>query len=143
MAEERDDPLDRLLHAVELPEGRVGPDRPVHEDPAEARSLGGVHEFGLADRREDALCGRGVHQGLVATGLQVLGERHLRVAAGLVPSGEALEKCAQPREVTSDTAIVIVGIWERRGGACECLKRVSSNVPQREHGLRKPPGVEN
>ncbi len=92
VAEERDDPLDRLLHAVEFTERRIGPDRPVHEDPAEARILGGIHEFRLADRRQDALGGRGVHQRLVATGLEILGERHLRVAAGLVASGEALEK---------------------------------------------------
>ncbi len=34
VAEETDDPLDRLLHAVEFAERRIHPDRPVHENPA-------------------------------------------------------------------------------------------------------------
>ena len=92
MAEERDDPLDRLLHAEEFVEGRIGPDRPVHEDAAEARILRGVDEFRLADRVEDPLGGAGVHQRFVAARLKEFGERHLRVAARFVPAGEALEK---------------------------------------------------
>ena len=37
VAEEADDALDRLLEAVEILEGRIDLQRPVHEDPAEAR----------------------------------------------------------------------------------------------------------
>ena len=39
VAEEADDPLDRLFHAVEFGERRIDPDRPVHEDAAEPRIL--------------------------------------------------------------------------------------------------------
>ena len=39
MLEERDDLLDRVLHAVELAERGIAPDDAVAEDAAEARSL--------------------------------------------------------------------------------------------------------
>ena len=50
VAEEGDDALDRLFHAVEIGERRVDPDGPVHEDAAEPGVLGGVDELRLADR---------------------------------------------------------------------------------------------
>jgi hypothetical protein len=40
--EEADDPLNRFLHTVELGEGWIGADGPVHEDPSEPRILCGV-----------------------------------------------------------------------------------------------------
>ena len=49
MPEEADDALDRLLEAVEVLEGRIDLEGPVHEDAAEPRILGGVDELGLAD----------------------------------------------------------------------------------------------
>ena len=102
VAEERDDALDRLLHAVEFGEGGVDPDRPVHEDAAEARILRRVHEFRLADRLEDALGGGGVHQRIVAAGLEIFGEAHLRIATRLVATGEALEQVVRRRHRLSD-----------------------------------------
>ena len=68
VAEEADDPLDRLLHAVELGEGGIAPDRPVHEDPPEARIPRGVDHLGLADRGEDALRGSRIEHRVLAAG---------------------------------------------------------------------------
>jgi hypothetical protein len=51
VAEEADDPLDRLFHAVEILESRIDLHRPVHEDPAEPRVLAGIDHDRLADRR--------------------------------------------------------------------------------------------
>ena len=66
VAEEADDPLDRLFHAVEFGERRIDPDGAVHEDAAEARVLRGVDHLRLADRGQQAL-GRGrVHHRIVA-----------------------------------------------------------------------------
>ena len=87
VAEEADDPLDRLFHAVEFGERRIDPDRPVHEDAAESRVLRGIDHLRLADRGEQAL-GRGrVHHRVVAAGFKILGKRHLRFAMRLEASG--------------------------------------------------------
>ena len=84
MAEEADDPLDRLFHAVELGEGRIDPDRAVHEDAAEARVLRGVDELRLADRRQQPLGGAGIHHRIVAATLQILAEGEFVLAASFV-----------------------------------------------------------
>jgi hypothetical protein len=57
VAEEADDPLDRLLHAVELGEGRVDADGPVHEDPPKPDILGGIDDHRLANGLEDTFRG--------------------------------------------------------------------------------------
>ena len=80
MAEEADDPLDRLLHAVELAEGGIHPDGAVHENAAEAGILRGVHHLRLADRGEQALGRGGVHHRVVAARFQIFGQRHLSFA---------------------------------------------------------------
>ena len=84
MAEEADDALDRLLHAVELGEGRIDPDRPVHEDAAEALVARGVDELRLADGRQQPLRGAGMHQGIVPATLQILAEGEFMLAASFV-----------------------------------------------------------
>ena len=103
VAEERDDPLDRLLHAVELGEGRVDPDRAVHEHAAEAGIARGVDHLRLANGIEDALGGRCVHQRIVAAGLEIFGERHLRVAARFIAASEALEQVVRRVQRHSNT----------------------------------------
>ena len=77
VAEEADDPLDRLFHAVELGEGRIEPDRAVHEDAAEAGVLGRVDHLGLADRGQQSLGGVGVSHRVVSTRLQIFRHRHV------------------------------------------------------------------
>ena len=57
VAEEADDALDRLLHAVELGEGRVNLDRAVEEDAAEPGVGLGVDGGRLPDGRQHALRG--------------------------------------------------------------------------------------
>ena len=51
VAEEADEALDRVLHAVEAGEGRIRPDRTVQKDTAKAWVLGRVNRLGLTDRR--------------------------------------------------------------------------------------------
>ena len=50
VAEEADDALDRLFHAVEAGEGRIDPHRAVQKDTAKARVLGRVNHLRLTDR---------------------------------------------------------------------------------------------
>src|SRR3546814_4999190 len=76
--------LDRLFHAVELGEAGVGPDRPVHEDAAQALVLRRIDDRGFADGRQQAFRGAGVHHGVASTPLQIIGQRHLRLPAGFV-----------------------------------------------------------
>jgi predicted GNAT family acetyltransferase len=61
--------------------GRVFMNRTIRVYPAFAEFYGMEENFRLADRIEDALGGRGVHQRVVAARLEILRERHLRVAA--------------------------------------------------------------
>ena len=50
MTEEADDALDRVFHAVEAGEGRIGAHRTVQKDTAKARVLGRVNHLRLTDR---------------------------------------------------------------------------------------------
>ena len=105
VAEEADDPLDRLFHAVELGEGRIDPDRPVHEDAAEPRVLRGIDQLRLADRRQDALGGGGVHHRIFAAAFQIIRQRHFRLAAGFVGLRESGEEVGlRKHRVPSDSA---------------------------------------
>ncbi len=59
MLEEGDDLLDRVLHAVELAEGRIDPDDLVEKQAGQPRIVVGIHQFGLTNGGEHALgCGR-------------------------------------------------------------------------------------
>jgi hypothetical protein len=84
IAEEADDALDGLLHAVEVLKGRVDLDGPVEEDASQTLVLGGIEDIGLADGGNQPLAGGGVHQGVVAAGLQIGRQRHFRFLAFLI-----------------------------------------------------------
>ena len=92
VAEEADDHLDRLFHAVEFGEGRIDPDRAVHEDAAEPRILRGIDELRLADGRQDALRSACIHHGIGAAPFQVFRQGHLRLAAGFIGLQETREQ---------------------------------------------------
>ena len=80
MAEEPDDPLDRLLHAVEFGEGRIAADGPVGENPAKPRITRGVDDLGLADRSQQALGRAAVHPRIAAALLEIRLQRDLGIA---------------------------------------------------------------
>ncbi|MCY1295072.1 hypothetical protein D9M70_443940 [compost metagenome] len=69
--EERDDLLDRVLHAVEIAEGRIDADDLVEEQPGQPRIVVGIHQFWLADRGEHALGGGRVGSGILLADLQI------------------------------------------------------------------------
>jgi hypothetical protein len=72
MLEEGDDLLDRVFHAVELPEGRIDLDDLVEEQPRQPRIVMRVHQLRLTDRGEHALGGGGIGGAVLLTDLQVL-----------------------------------------------------------------------
>ena len=84
VAEEADDPLDRLLHPVEIRERRIDLDRAVHEDAAEPRILARVDHLRLADRLQHALGGAGVVRRIVGTFAEVFLERVLDLSPVVV-----------------------------------------------------------
>ena len=55
-----DDLLDRLFHAVEVLEGRIGLDHLVGEDARQTRVLPGIDQFRLTDGGQHALGGTGI-----------------------------------------------------------------------------------
>ena len=91
LPEEGDDPLDRFLHAVELGEGGIHPDRAVHEYAAAAGILRGVHHLRLADGGQQPLVRRGIHERVRLAPVQELGNRHQRFA----PCFEASRICVK------------------------------------------------
>ena len=72
--EEADDALDRVLHAEEAGHRGIELDRAIEEDAPEALILAGVDDGRLADRRDHALGGRRIHRGIVAAGLEIVGQ---------------------------------------------------------------------
>ena len=72
MLEEGDDLLDRIFHAVELPEGRVDLDDFVEEQPRQPRIVVSVHQFGLSDCGEHALSGGRVGGRVFFADIQIL-----------------------------------------------------------------------
>ena len=98
LPEEGDDPLDRFLHAVELGEGGIHPDRPVHEDAADAGILGGVHHLGLANRGEQPLMRRGIHERVGLAPFQELGNRHQRFAPCFEASRISVKQVSRHRD---------------------------------------------
>src|SRR5689334_15842123 len=117
MAEESDDPLDRLFHAVKILEGRIDPDRPADEDPADARPLAGVDELRLADRGEHALGRARIRHRLACASLQIVLKRHLRFLLALVePSKETGELIVRvhdrPRRSGPSTPCIYLALTE-------------------------------
>ncbi len=72
MAEERDDLLDAFFHPVKVGEGRIAADDLVGEDARQARVAGGIDQFGLADRQQQALGSTGVGAGVALAEVQIL-----------------------------------------------------------------------
>jgi hypothetical protein len=87
VSEIADQPLDGVLHAVEVVERRVDLDGAVHEDAAEPGVLGGVDDLGLADRRNHPLGGRRACHRVGSAELQVLHQTQFRLLAGLIGLG--------------------------------------------------------
>ena len=90
--EERDDLLDRVLHAVELAEGRIAPDDAVAEDAREARVVARVDELGLADGGQHALGGGRVGRRIPLAQLEVFLEAHFLVLRGRIAGSKLLQK---------------------------------------------------
>ena len=86
MAEEGDDSLERVLHAVELGEGRVDADGAIEENPSEPGVPRRVDELWLADGAQHSFCWPGVAAGIVAAGLKIVPEAHFGFAT-LVAEG--------------------------------------------------------
>ena len=82
--EEADDALDRLFEAVEVLEGRIDLEGPVHEDAAEPRVLGRIDELRLADRRDHALGSAGIHRRIGPAAFQVFPQRQPVLLLALV-----------------------------------------------------------
>ena len=107
MPEEPDDPLDRLLHAVEILEGGIDLDGPVHEDAAEARILAGVDHQRLADGLQQPLGGAGIKRRVVGAGAQVVFQRKLHLAPVLIDARvESEDAFVEPHLFTSNDSAV-------------------------------------
>ena len=91
MAEIADDPLDRVLHAVEIGEGRIDLDRAVDEDAAQPLVVAGIDQRRLADRRHHALRRRRIHGPVVAARQKILLEAHLLLRLAAVDFGKEVE----------------------------------------------------
>ena len=102
VAEEADDPLDRILHAVELGKGGIDPDGPVHEDPAKARILGGIHDLRVADGRQEPLRSARIQHRVVAAALEVFGKGQLSLAMRFVRAQETCEQITRVKHHASD-----------------------------------------
>src|SRR5215468_4522108 len=92
MPEERDDALDRLLHAEKSGEGRIAAYGPVQKNSAKARVLGRVDHLGLADGCQYPLRRVGAAHRIAAAGLQILRDRHVRLPARLERAGKGVEE---------------------------------------------------
>ena len=91
MLEIGDQMLDRLLHAVELGEGRIAPDHLVLEDAAQTRIVAGVDQLRLADRHQQPLGRAGVGRGVGLAQLQILVQAQHLLAGGFVAGLIAFE----------------------------------------------------
>ena len=90
--EERDDLLDRVLHAVELAERRIAPDDAVAEDSPEVRVVAGVDLLGFADARQHPLGGGRIGGRFPLAQLEVVLETHFLVLRGRVIRPEFVEQ---------------------------------------------------
>ena len=84
MAEVADDPLDRLLHAVEIGEVWIDPDGPVHEDAAKTRIVARIDDFGLADRGQHPFGRARIGHRLARAAFEIVLDGHLRLFLAVV-----------------------------------------------------------
>ena len=165
MAEEADDTLDRLFHAIEFVEGGIHPDRAVHEDAPQPRILRRIHHLRLADRREQALGRGGVHHRVIAAGFQIFGDAHQGLAASVIVPRIRVKKARHTRpprclafrpgaylqDGDSRTALEMAEASNRRERAQDFVnsrRRACRGPPAHSHagaaasrtrGLREPP----
>src|SRR6185437_308169 len=92
MAEISHDPLDRLLHAVEIGEGRIDADRAIHENATHPRVAAGVDDLRLADCSKHPFGSAGVSHRLAGATLQVILKRHLSLFLAVVQLREETEQ---------------------------------------------------
>ncbi|MNT18444.1 hypothetical protein D3C72_1536550 [compost metagenome] len=107
--EERDDLLDRVLHAVEIAEGRIDADDLVEEQPGQPRIVVGIHQFWLADRGEHALGGGRVGSGILLADLQIFLDGVFLFLAGFEARSVMAENVhtSLPSEFTSEAKVVL------------------------------------
>ena len=91
VSEKPDDPLDGLLHAEKIMEGRITLDCAVEEDAAEPQVLAGIHQLRLADGRNHPLGGTRMHQRIVAAAQEIVLKRHLLLQVPAVDFREEVE----------------------------------------------------
>ena len=116
MLEERDDLLDRVLHAEEFLERRVPADHPVAEEASEALIVPGVHELGIADAREHAFRGCGVHRRIALAKIQVLVERELFFLRRRVVGPERIEQLTHRISFASRRSVPGTALFRCRAG---------------------------
>ncbi|MNY29181.1 hypothetical protein D3C86_1632090 [compost metagenome] len=102
MAEEGDDLVDALFHAVEVGEGRIAADHLVGEDPRQSRVGGGIHQLRLADGLEHALGRTGVGQRILLAQVEILLQGVFLLARSFVA---LLEMAENAHHVTSLDAL--------------------------------------
>src|SRR5713101_3024850 len=78
------DPLDRLLHAVEIGEGWINADRTVHEDATHPRVAAGVDDLRLADGGKHPFGSAGVSHRLTSAAFQIGLKRHFSLFMTIV-----------------------------------------------------------
>ena len=88
VAEEADDALGRLLHAIEFAEGLVSLDGPIEIDAAQPLILAGVDQLRFSDRPDHPLCGRGPHHRVVSAPEQIILKRKLLDLRAVVRLGK-------------------------------------------------------
>src|SRR5689334_6089678 len=101
MAEKADDALNRLFKTVKVTERRIDLQGPVHENTAEPRVLGGIHQLGLADGRNHALGRSRVHRRVSSAGLQVFPQRQAVLPLALVCLSIEVEDAVLCRHLSS------------------------------------------
>src|SRR6185437_6604376 len=92
VAEISDDPLDRLLHTVEIGERGIDADRALHENATHARVAAGVDDLRLADGGEHPFGSAGVSHRLAGATLQVILKSHLSLFLAVVQLREETEQ---------------------------------------------------
>ena len=101
MTEVADDALDRVLETVEILEGRIDLDRPVHEDTAQARVVRRVDHGRLANGFEHPLGCRGVHRRILAAALEVVLQRHYDLLLAVVALSVEVEDLTARRHCSA------------------------------------------
>src|SRR5690606_20439851 len=83
--------LDRVLHAVEIGEGRIDLDGPVRENPAQPLVPAGIDQRRFADRIDHPFRSRGIEGFVLATGEEILLEAHLLLGRARIDLREEIE----------------------------------------------------